>query len=394
MVDPSAERSERRNWWAGVAVITGFLLVGSLSLGYSLYRPSPAASEATAAEPTPLLVLLKASFVDETHGHLVVGTCDDTHDAGTCGTELRVTADGGKTWVRRALPPTGSGNMIGVNDNSIMYSLGVDRIVIDVPGVLDPQSQQLSAPGERFFTEDGGKTWKQRPRKPSGTVTEVPANGRLFYPLPDPGDGPTKAGEGVAPQVLRPDGTAALLAKGPPYGSAQSVPAIAATDGSIWAVAATPASVTHDHGRSWTPVKLPKMDGDASAWLRTSDGRHAYLVATKANEGLTALWSSADGAKSWHKLTLPKAGSGSTGAEGFSESADGAFLLLFDGKLYRYAVGDTNPREVQLTGIPEFSLLAIGDHAVVLRTGEDEEAAFFVTLNGTDLIPVSQKVGG
>jgi hypothetical protein len=393
MVDAPADRSERRNWWAGVAVITAFVLVGAASLGYSLYRPSAAVS-APPDEPTPLLVLLKVSFVDKTHGHLIVGTCEDTRDSETCGTELRVTADGGQTWTKRTLPRMSGGNLIGVNDNSLMYSLGADRIVIDVPGELDSQTQQLSAPGHRFITEDGGQTWADRPRTPSGTVTEVPANGRLIYPVPDPADRPAKAAQGIAPQVLRSDGTAALLAKGPAYASVLSVPAIHATDGSIWAVAATPASVSHDRGRSWTPIKLPKVDNNSQVFLRTSDGKNAYLVTTTATEELTGLWSSTDGAKSWHKLTLPEASSGSGGGQGFAESPDGGFLLLFESKLYSYAIGATKPEEMQLTGGLSFSQLAVGDHAVVLRAGASEESMFFVTVNGTDLIPVSQRVGG
>ena len=135
-------------------------------------------------------------------------------------------------------------------------------------------------------------------------------------------------------------------------------------------------------------------DAGSSAYLRTSDGKNAYFVTTTATEGMTGLWSSTDGAKSWHKLSLPKAGSGSGGAQGFAESPDGSLLLLFESKLYRYPIGDTTPAEVQLTGGLSFNQLAIGDRAVVFRSGDSEEAMFFLTVNGTDLIPVPQRAGG
>jgi len=392
MVDASADRRERRGWWAGVAVITAFMLLGSAGLGYSLYEPSAAAeTSALPDEPTPLLQLLEASFVDSAHGHLIVLTCDDSRDTGTCGTELRVTADGGKSWAKRTLPEVSGGNPIGIGDNTMIYSLGIDRIVIDVPGQLDATTGLLNVPGHRYFTEDGGKTWEQRPRKPSGTVPEVPTNGALIYPVPDPDD--RKDGAGVKPQVLRADGTAALLAKGPSYDAVPALPAILAADGSLWAVAATPASVSHDHGRTWEKVKLPKLDQGTGTLLRTSDGKDAYLL-TGANGELTGLYSSTDGAKSWHKLSLPEASAGSAGFQGFAESPDGGFLLLFDSKLYLYAVGETSPEAVQLMGGLSFSSLTIGDHAAYSRTGENTEAIYFVTVNGKDWIRLTQKVGG
>jgi hypothetical protein len=124
---------------------------------------------------------------------------------------------------------------------------------------------------------------------------------------------------------------------------------------------------------------------------RTRDGKDAYLI-TATGAGLADLFSSTDGTKSWHKLSLPEADSGE--AEGFAESPDGSFLLLFGSKLYRYAVGDTSPEEVQLTGGVSFSLLAIGDRAVISKTGESDESIFYVTVNGHDWIPVSLRVGG
>jgi photosystem II stability/assembly factor-like uncharacterized protein len=393
MVDASELRGERRSWWVGVAVIAVFVLIGSLSLGYSLYEPSAAAESSSPApdEPTPTVQLLKATFVDQTHGYLIVETCEDSRDTDTCGTELRVTADGGQTWAKRTLPEVSGSNPIGVDDNAMVYSLGIDRLVIDVPGKLDPSTGLLNVAGHRFFSEDGGKTWEQRPRKPNGTVTEVPTNGTLIYPVPDPDD--RKEGENIAPQVLRADGTAAVLAKGPRYDVVPALPAIVATDGSIWAVAATPASVSHDHGRTWQPIKLPKLDKGAQTFVRTSDGKDTYLIAGLNGE-LAGLYSSTDGARSWHKLSLPESSAGSAGAQGFAESPDGSFLLLFDSKLYRYGIGDTSPEEVQLTGGLAFSLLAVGDHAVVSKAGESDDATFYVTVNGTDWIPVSLRIGG
>lgn len=390
MVDSSALRSERRNWWAGVAVITVFVLIGSISLGYSLYEPSAAAeSSAPPDEPTPTVQLLNASFVDQTHGHLIVLTCDDSRDSETCGTELRVTADGGQTWSKRALPKVAGGNPIGVGDNTMIYSLGIDRLVVDVPGQLDSNTGLLNTAGHRFFSEDGGKTWTERPRKPTGTVAEVPANGALIYPVPDPDD--RKEGKNIAPQVLRADGTAALLAKGPAYDAVPALPAILATDGSLWAIAATPASVSHDRGRTWEPIKLPKLDQSLGTLLRTSNGKDAYLL-TGNSSGLSGLYASTDGAKSWQELNLPEGYAASAGLD-FAEAPDGSFLLLSGSKLYRYASGETTPKEEQLVGMT-FSMLTIGDHAVISRTGENDEAIYFVNVDGKHWIRLAQKVDG
>jgi hypothetical protein len=149
MVDPSADRRERRSWWGGVAVITAFVLLGGAGLGYGFYEPGASPSAAAAAEPdesAPHVQFVTASFVDERVGHLVVAICDDPSDADTCETELRVTADSGESWQRRTMPRV-NGSPAGLASGFEIYSLSADRIVIDAPGGYDSSSGQSTAPG-------------------------------------------------------------------------------------------------------------------------------------------------------------------------------------------------------------------------------------------------------
>jgi hypothetical protein len=224
-------------------------------------------------------------------------------------------------------------------------------------------------------------------------VTEVPANGWLFYPVPDPADRPDE-GTTIQPQVLRPDGTSATLTKGPTYAAASTTAVLFASDGSIWAIGANPPSVSRDHGRSWEKVPMPKLDSGQRGIVRTADGAHAYAIAVSA-EGFAGLWATDDGGKQWHELALP-AGSAAGAASSdsyFAEVGDGTFLMLREGTLYQYRPGKENPAEVPLTGVT-LTAMAAFPHGIVAVSGEDSASIYYVTVDGTHWMPITLKVGG
>jgi hypothetical protein len=395
MMDASADRKERRNWWAGVAVITAFALLGTVSLGYGLYRPSPASSSSAApADPTPQVRYVAVSFPDERSGHLVVAICDDPSVDETCETELRVTADAGQSWRRRELPKV-NGDPVGLDAGFELLSLGAGRLVIDAPGGFDSNTGRATEPGYRFFSDDGGQSWEKRPRKPSGAVTEVPENGWLFYPVPDPADRADDTDSTLAPQVISPDGTAATLSKGPRYAAPSTTPVTFASDGSIWALGAEPPSMSHDHGRTWQKVGLPKLDSGVQGLVRTSDGAHVFVI-TGSSDGIAGIWSAADGGRKWRELSLPKpsGASSSDKSVSFAEVPDGSFLMQTSETLYRYTTSSGDPTEVPLPGVV-FAAIAPVHGGVVAVTGDDMGGAtYYLTVDGIHWMPIPLRVAG
>jgi photosystem II stability/assembly factor-like uncharacterized protein len=379
---PTAQQRERRSWWVGVAVIGVFLLIGVTGLGYGLYRPTPSSADPQ-ENAGPGVVLLTGSFADERNGHLIVAVCEVLGEADTCATELRVTADSGASWTARDLPKV-NGAPVGLEAGFALYSLGASRIVVDAPAA--------TAPGYRFYSADGGETWEPRPRKPNGTATTVPENGWVFYPVPDPADRPSGSDTEIAPQVLRPDGTAALLAKGPKYAEPSLSQVTLASDGSIWATAATPPSVSRDRGRTWQRIPMPSVPGVVSSELRTSDGVHTYALVT-TNEGIV-MQASSDGGKKWSALKPPTARSSDSvnSAPTFAQVPDGALLVQVGSSTFRYEVGETDPGEVRVEGV-SFSTIEALHGGVSAIAGGSRAPSFFVSMDGRSWTPITLRAG-
>lgn len=128
-----------------------------VAVAVPLLRATQSAPPATtnAADTTYVL-----DFADPDHGYALARTC--TPGVSGCAFTLYRTADGGRTWAPRHLPPAldpKTGYFAAT-----MYVLGPDAVAID-----QPARDHL----DRMTSSDGGRTW-QRSRQPGGGSESAP----------------------------------------------------------------------------------------------------------------------------------------------------------------------------------------------------------------------------
>jgi hypothetical protein len=418
---------------AGVAV-AGVELLGS-GAGDRTASPTPTVSLSPAEARLDALmgnlpyVPADAVFPDARHGYALVLSCVDRGAPQTCAPQLAATADGGATWVRRPLP---AGAVAGKSIVSArLLALGPTSILVDDPGryAEDEHAGDASAKpsptappawisGHRWFSPDGGRTWAARARRAVGTLPQIPLGSPVFFPPPEMPGGLDPSSEqaaklfNTATQVLRPDGTAAVLTGGPAGDAYTDVTVTTAADGSVWipgyrydendAIVAR-LLVSRDAGRSFNTLTLPKVTAPPSVY--TADGRHVFLL-EHDEKGVARLRRSIDGGVTWREVKVPAAGKGARGANTqhtidiFTRSAgsgvsvaptpDGGLLLTTRTALYRLAPGGTALTRAKGGAPVVFGLIPAGN--VVLALGQNGGTPrFFVTIDGKTWKPFALK---
>jgi hypothetical protein len=257
-------------------------------------------------------------WADRDHAYAIRGTCATTNGTTDCGAQLLATEDAAH-WERRTLPAPDGKAESGLLQQ--LYVLGQEKIVVE-------------APRERWYSDDGGRSWRKVPIERGLSVQAIPEGavlepqcavvttvcrrlGRLLVMLPE-------------------SGRSAALANPPPLAnlSPGSVPT---ADGAWWVSGLDPGTgrpaiaVSRDAGRSWTVGAVPAFDGTPYGGLTvTATPGAAYATAiTRTPDGgswLLAIFRSTDGGQTWER-TWQASGSREP------RSINGVAVAAADGKL-------------------------------------------------------------
>jgi hypothetical protein len=166
-------RQRRRNTTA--SVVAGVTAVVVAALGLSSVGPDDSAPAANpSATPTadlnagwPRWTGVLATGADGLYA--LVERCR------SCGSELHVSADGGRTWTGRDAPPAPDG--VPAEFRSVVLTALAPAVLLwtELPtGSVPPSDPPLT---RNWITVDGGRTW-QRPTLAGGPVDAVPAGTR------------------------------------------------------------------------------------------------------------------------------------------------------------------------------------------------------------------------
>lgn len=353
-------RNRRRLQLVAIAVV-----VVAVAVTVPLLRASRSAPPATPLDARNTSYVL--DFADHDHGYALTRTCPP--GASSCVFALHRSADGGRTWTPRTLPPaldpeTGY-------TSATMYVLGPDAVAIDRPKGHD---------SERVYTTDGGRSWHRQQQPRQGDTSAPLADGALFTSrcaeqpysktghCPDVGTIDPKTGQFVSTPTQPPLALYYRLGPSP------------LRNGGYWVVGATATgeaavAITEDGGRTWSVGILPPADmwgGDlrdlevassdgvlyaatgGDLWTSTDDGRSWLLVPENPSErelhGFSPLMAGADGSvlvagesESWRSTdrgrTFVKAGRGHFGVKwtrgGYLSFHSDQFALSDDGLNWR-----------------------------------------------------------
>jgi photosystem II stability/assembly factor-like uncharacterized protein len=289
--------------------------------------------------PTDLGVLSppSAQFVGTEDGYLLLGRCPTSVCEGWVG----VTHDGGRTWHASVVPDFAFSLEDGIGARLVV--LDTDHAIIEGEENFDPLASR--APGRRWYTSDGGRTWSGVELHVGGVVNAIPPGAYVSGIVSTD----VAAGQLVLRLILH-DGTTGVL--GPPgstpYGPARDGAVIAAPDGSHWAVVrgmgTTAVLVSRNRGRSWSMVPLPEghpIEGRRYEFY-AGDGVSVHLVDSIGFR----VWRSPDAGATWESLTVPfSAGIPDGGLLGVS-LPDGRLLLHqpFDALFVTTATGSSFER--------------------------------------------------
>jgi hypothetical protein len=339
-------------------------------------------------------------FTDPTHGLLLVASCTPNV---ACTATLWATADGAATWQARTLPRPAevmnSGyDLLVLEDGTLVFDRPGGYISMPAPGDGRTPSPQDPAPPEfvpakRWVSSDNGRSWRDVPAPPKGTVAEVPAGAGLLV-VPAESYDANPSGSQTMSSTLRadvvfPDGSTSRLATPPPGVDFLARPTFA-SDGSIWvegfSMREGPSSqepspamflvqVSRDRGRSWQKAPLP--GGVQSGRFATADGRSLYLVDNQAKAA--TLYYSHDAGLTWASIDMATARHPGAGGDAFPTTIaalpDGGLIVAHGGVLWRLAKNGTrlvtvsSPGDVLAVIRAGHGVLAIGPQGHVTTDG-------------------------
>jgi hypothetical protein len=362
MIVQGPNRLARRHLWLGLAAIA----LAGLTIPVLRAGVEPEPDAVTQPDPPPLVVdselgwasmptIYSIDFADDRHGFALWGRCPTGGDL-RCERRLMSTKDG-RVWSEQqfdsaelASPSRLAGQVVALGDDRVLLT--------DLEG------------GERFFSDDAGRTWRAVPARPDGTVAEIPADGLLETQCVEP------RADQVCPRrlvVTLPDtGHRAWLANWPDL-DRLSTELRPATDGTWAATGRDPATglwtaaISRDHGRTWSAAALPAPpDVPIDRLAIVGSGQHRYALASaRIAEGfepraLVAIFHSTDGGLTW---TLTRV----TGREP-PRSVGGSAIVTPDGALF-IAVDDVvGPGYLSVDGGRSFKAVGEPDITDIRRT--------------------------
>ncbi|HET9141423.1 sialidase family protein [Actinophytocola sp.] len=303
-------------------------------------------------------VVYDLDFAGERHGFALWGRCTDGVDF-RCERRLLVTEDG-VHWRQQAFaePELAAPRRL----TGRVVALGGDRLVLTDLGA--------GGPHDRYFSADGGRTWRVAATTPDLRVSTIPADAvletrcmervrtgadcwwrRLVVTLPDSGE-------------------RAWLANPPALDGPRPEPR-AAADGSWWVTGRDPRSsdwnvaVSRDNGASWSVAVLPTDPNLLPAEVTvTGSGPNVYALATGRradgweSRSLFAIYRSTDGGRTWTQTW--------SGTGGQPRTLGGTAVVQPDGALF-IAPNDVGPAYRSTDGGRSFQPILDGPRLNSLR---------------------------
>ncbi len=285
----SGPEHRARRWPAATLAVTMIATLGWVA------SDGPAApSTVPAAKPVDATdrFLLGVSFADARRGYALGARCPGGM-TGLCTYQVRVTSDGGRSWLERPSPLTPTPAADGVSAE--LEAVGPTSVVV--------------TGHSRWFSTDAGRTWRNTPLTWGSPVAEVPSGATIAGSCPY--EGPCRE-----PLVTIDPATGQHrpLANQPPIGAVHPHErAVRARDGSLWVSGAQGATrvvaVSRDQGRTWrtAPLSTPTTPYFGTSVV-THDGRTAYAFGRgqvsdpNVKNGLVEIWRTDDGGVRWRRL--------------------------------------------------------------------------------------------
>jgi hypothetical protein len=311
-----------------------------------LQEPSPSPSPSHSALPPPQVTIVAADGADIGHVYALVDVCR----GGSCSLQLSQVESGTQSTAQspdrigllRAQPTDflSGYRLTALSDTSLEISAASATGVreyqrIDLGSVSDDARPDTAAVGDRVAVIDAsGKLWAMAAK--SGQLRSIPHQ--------------------------------------PPVN--QRAVASTAQDAGIWVTGTDPVtgdvavSVSRDAGMTWTSTRLGVLAGDNTPVLATSHGQVAYLLTRTADRSF-ALFSTADGGRSWNRLTtaLPWPQTDNGTGYGIVVRPDGSLLawLATSPTLSYIQSTDGGLRFANVSG-PGGPVIAVSDGYVSLST--------------------------
>ncbi|HEU5475127.1 MAG TPA: hypothetical protein VFV67_31160 [Actinophytocola sp.] len=294
MTEPQSRSPVRRRVLLGVL---GALIVVGAAVPLLRTRPDPLPPDAerpTAEQFDSRSWLGSVEFADAQHGYALRGNCfEDVRSP--CPIELMVTEDG-EHWRAREAPVRKANGRPTAIDR--LWVLGSQEVVV---------GESYPTPGlQRWYSGDGGLTWRAVPSVVRGSVPDVPPGGVLDVVCPQPLTEAFQCAAATPVVTLPGTGELAELTGRPPLElkNPRRVPATA--DGNLWMSGLVPGTgrwavaVSADAGRTWSVAELPDQGQLPVTSVEVSVGGDTVFAIARHEIGtLRAIYASTDGGRSW-----------------------------------------------------------------------------------------------
>lgn len=313
---PDVERlSARARGRRRLQVVAIVAAVAAVAAAMPLVRAGRPATPATTHEER-MNTSYVMDFADPDHGYALGRTCLPASSG--CTFLLHRTADGGRTWASRTLPPaldTKAGYY-----SAVLYVLGPDAVAIGWSDGTEPS---------RIHSTDGGRTWRRddHPRQGGGAA---PLDRGALLTARCAEQPFITAQQCSDLGTIRPDTGEFVATPAQPPRTPLQIGPTATRGGRYWAICVTAGAyaiaISADGGRTWSVSTLAD-----DSWTRPNtwsvvegDG---VLYATNESD----VWSSTDGGKSWTHASSSTSALPTAPAVGSPMAAGDGSLLVSDG---------------------------------------------------------------
>lgn len=293
-----------------------------VALAVPVLRALPPGKE-TGEPPAPQSTSYLLDFADPDHGYALARRCVVGNEG--CRHTLYRTADGGRTWQPRELPPLPDGETTYFGAS--LSVVGPDDVVIERPKGNTP---------DRIASRDGGRTWISNPDKfdmASTNVLPLTRDSLLVGPC---GEKMYKAqGCDVIGSIEPNSGDFVAVPEQPPL-TGITVGSAATESGLWWVTGSSPTthgsaiSVSADDGMTWLTRELD--EATQTTTVVEHDGVMYAMGDTidiQTQDVVLIVWRSDDGGRSWDRMGVtPEVGS----ILGTPVAASDGSLTVSDGK--------------------------------------------------------------